>query len=102
MEENGVLTYTSEQRGFNFKTTAYVFNGNKCIETNGSARIDGGSIYKHGAEGVPQDWIGSYNVRVENGKVKVSINDVAQEEFEAVRADLWDLIEEVGLVPNAD
>lgn len=72
MANNATLTYTGENKVFQYVDGQYKTTGNKVINDNKFIRVDGGNIMKDDA------FIGSYNYAVENGVMKnlwVNFND---------------------------
>lgn len=64
MANNATLTYTGENKTFQYVDGQYKTTGSKVINDNKFTRVDGGNIMKDDA------FLGSYNYQVENGVMK--------------------------------
>ena len=61
MATNATLTYTGENKTFQYVDGQYKSTGSKVINDNKFLRVDGGNIMKD------ESFLGSYNYQVENG-----------------------------------
>lgn len=85
-ENNGVLTYTTESRGFNYQSGDYQLAGNKVTNEGVLISVDGGNIQKNG------EYIGSYYLRGNGDALRVTISEVPVGELSNVNDIISDLI----------
>ena len=84
MATNATLTYTEENKTFQYVDGQYKSTGNKVINDNKFIRMDGGNIMKDDV------FLGSYNYQVENGVMKnLYMNIVESSDATAFLAQIY-------------